>query len=99
REPIISGSTLAIAITQSGETADTVAAMKEAAALGARTLAVCNSVGSQITQLAEATLLTRAGLEMGVASTKAFSTQLAVLTLLAIDLGRTRGTLTREAGA
>jgi glucosamine--fructose-6-phosphate aminotransferase (isomerizing) len=99
REPIVSGSTLAVAITQSGETADTVAAMKEAASLGARTLAVCNSMGSQVTQLAEATLFTRAGLEMGVASTKAFSTQLAVLTLLAIHLGRTRGTLTREAGA
>jgi glucosamine--fructose-6-phosphate aminotransferase (isomerizing) len=99
RDPIVSNTTLAIAITQSGETADTVAALKEAAARGARTLAVCNSVGSQITQLAEGTLFTRAGLEMGVASTKAFSTQLAILTLLAVHLGRSRGTLSPEGSA
>jgi glutamine---fructose-6-phosphate transaminase (isomerizing) len=93
RAPIVSKKTLAIAITQSGETADTVAALKEAQGQGARTLAICNSVGSQVTRLAEGTLFTQAGLEMGVASTKAFSTQLAVLTLLAVHLGRVRGTV------
>ena len=88
RDPIVTGRTLAIAITQSGETADTVAALEEAALRGARTLSVCNSVGSQVTRLAEGSLFTRAGLEMGVASTKAFTTQLAVLTLLALHLGQ-----------
>jgi glucosamine--fructose-6-phosphate aminotransferase (isomerizing) len=93
RSPIVSGKTLAIAITQSGETADTIAALREAQGLGARTLAICNAVGSQITRVADGTLITRAGPEIGVASTKAFTTQLAVLTLLAIELGRARGTL------
>jgi glucosamine--fructose-6-phosphate aminotransferase (isomerizing) len=99
RDPIVTRKTLALAITQSGETADTVAALKQAAARGARTLVVCNSIGSQATRLAEGTLLTHAGLEMGVASTKAFSTQLAVLTLLAIHLGRARGVASHASGA
>jgi glucosamine--fructose-6-phosphate aminotransferase (isomerizing) len=99
RDPIVSKNTLAIAITQSGETADTVAALTEAGALGARTLAISNSVGSQVTRLAEGVLLTRAGLEMGVASTKSFSTQLAILTLLAIHLGRVRGTVSADESA
>jgi glucosamine--fructose-6-phosphate aminotransferase (isomerizing) len=93
RAPIVSGKTLAIAITQSGETADTIAALREAKELGARTLAVCNAVGSQITRIAEGTLITCAGPEIGVASTKAFTTQLDVLALLALELGRARGTL------
>ena len=93
RAPIVSNKTLAIAITQSGETADTIAALREAKALGARTLAICNAVGSQITRIAEGTLITRAGPEIGVASTKAFTTQLGVLALLAVELGRARGTL------
>jgi glucosamine--fructose-6-phosphate aminotransferase (isomerizing) len=93
RAPIVSNKTLAIAITQSGETADTIAALREAKELGARTLAVCNAVGSQITRIAEGTLITRAGPEIGVASTKAFTTQLDVLALLALELGRARGTL------
>lgn len=95
RSPVVTDKTLALAITQSGETADTVAALEEAVSRGARTLSVCNSVGSQVTRLAEGTLLTRAGLEMGVASTKAFTTQLSILTLLALHLGRARGTLTK----
>jgi len=99
RDPIVTRKTLAIAITQSGETADTVAALIEAASRGARTLAVCNSVGSQVTRLAEGSLFTRAGLEMGVASTKAFTTQLAVLTLFALHLGRVRSTVSKEAHA
>lgn len=93
RAPIASEKTLAIAITQSGETADTIAALCEAKTLGARTLAVCNAVGSQITRIAEGTLITRAGPEIGVASTKAFTTQLTVLTLLGLRIGRARGTL------
>ncbi len=96
RTPIVSEKTLAIAITQSGETADTIAALREAKGLGARTLAICNAVGSQITRVAEGTLITRAGPEIGVASTKAFTTQLTVLTLLAIKLGMARGTLSEE---
>ncbi|HEX9008846.1 MAG TPA: glutamine--fructose-6-phosphate transaminase (isomerizing) [Holophagaceae bacterium] len=93
REPVIPPGTLLIGITQSGETADTLAAMKEAAARGARTLAICNVMGSTATRQAEATLLTHAGPEIGVASTKAFTTQLAVLTLLALKLGEAKGTL------
>ncbi len=93
REPVIQPGTLIIGITQSGETADTLAAMKEAAARGARTLAVCNVMGSTATRQAEATLLTHAGPEIGVASTKAFTTQLTVLTLLALKLGEAKGTL------
>ena len=93
REPVIQDGTLIIGITQSGETADTLAAMKEASARGARTLAICNVMGSTATRQAEAVLLTQAGPEIGVASTKAFTTQLAVLTLLALRLGEAKGTL------
>ncbi|OQA37615.1 MAG: Glutamine--fructose-6-phosphate aminotransferase (isomerizing) [Acidobacteria bacterium ADurb.Bin340] len=93
REPVIPPQTLIIGITQSGETADTLAAMREAAARGARTLAVCNVPGSTAARTAEATLLTHAGPEIGVASTKAFTTQLAVLTLLALKLGEAKGTV------
>jgi glucosamine--fructose-6-phosphate aminotransferase (isomerizing) len=96
RTPLASEKTLAIAITQSGETADTIAALREATALDARTLAICNVAGSQIARAAQATLLTRAGPEIGVASTKAFTTQLAILTLLALHIGRARGTATAE---
>jgi glucosamine--fructose-6-phosphate aminotransferase (isomerizing) len=99
REPVVSNKTLAIAITQSGETADTIAALREAQARGARTVAVCNSAGSLVTQIADAVLLTRSGREMGVASTKTFSAQLAVLTLLAIHLGKARGVLSAADGA
>ena len=93
REPVIQSGTLIIGITQSGETADTLAAMKEAAARGARTLAICNVMGSTATRQCEATILTHAGPEIGVASTKAFTTQLAVLTLLALKLGEAKGTV------
>jgi glucosamine--fructose-6-phosphate aminotransferase (isomerizing) len=99
RNPIVSANTISIAVTQSGETADTVAALKEARARGARTLAVCNSPGSHITRIAEGVLFTHAGLEMGVASTKTFSTQLAALTLLALHLGRARGTVSADESA
>jgi glucosamine--fructose-6-phosphate aminotransferase (isomerizing) len=93
RSPIVSPGTLAIAISQSGETADTIAALRETTSRGARTLAICNVTGSQIARAAEGALITQAGPEIGVASTKSFTTQLAVLSLLAIRLGLVRGTL------
>ncbi len=93
RDPVVPPHTLAIGITQSGETADTLAALKEAGARGARTLVICNVQGSTATRQAGATLLTHAGPEIGVASTKAFTTQLCVLLLLALRIGETKGTL------
>ncbi|MBL0212049.1 MAG: glutamine--fructose-6-phosphate transaminase (isomerizing) [Holophagaceae bacterium] len=93
RDPIVPPNTLAIGITQSGETADTLAALKEAASRGARTLAICNAQGSTAVRQAEAILLTHAGPEIGVASTKAFTTQLSVLLLLAMRIGEAKGTL------
>jgi glucosamine--fructose-6-phosphate aminotransferase (isomerizing) len=99
RSPIANKRTLAIAITQSGETADTIAALREAGELGARTLAICNATGSQITRIAEGTLITRAGPEIGVASTKAFTTQLTILCLLALRIAEARGTLEPSARA
>jgi glutamine---fructose-6-phosphate transaminase (isomerizing) len=96
RFPIATENTLAIAITQSGETADTIAALLEARSLGARTLTICNAPGSQATRAAEAALITRAGPEIGVASTKAFTTQLTVLTLLALHVAKRRGSASQE---
>ena len=96
RNPVVGPNTLAVGLTQSGETADTLAAMKEAASRGARTLVICNVQGSTATRQTEATLLTYAGPEIGVASTKAFTTQLAVLLLLALRLGEAKGTLDPE---
>jgi glucosamine--fructose-6-phosphate aminotransferase (isomerizing) len=93
REPLIDETHLTIAVSQSGETADTLAAFKEAKARGARTLALCNVMGSALTREAQLTVLTNAGPEIGVASTKAFTTQLAALYLIAVKLGRLRGTL------
>ncbi|MFY0525277.1 glutamine--fructose-6-phosphate transaminase (isomerizing) [Archangium gephyra] len=97
RDPIVESSHLAIAISQSGETADTLAAFKEAKARGATSLALCNVIGSAMTREADITILTNAGPEIGVASTKAFTTQLVGLYLLAVKLGRMRGTLTVKA--
>ncbi len=96
RQPVLAPRTLAVAITQSGETADTVAAMKEARALGARLLAACNNLGSLATRLADGVLHARAGIEIGVASTKAHTSQLVAMTLLAIRIGQARGTLGTE---
>ena len=93
RDPVVMANTLAIGMTQSGETADTLAALKEAAARGARTLAICNVQGSTATRQCEGAFLTHAGPEIGVASTKAFTTQLVVLLLLALRMGELRGTL------
>jgi glucosamine--fructose-6-phosphate aminotransferase (isomerizing) len=93
RNPIIGDRTLAIAISQSGETADTLAAVRECREKGASILSICNVVGSMITRDSDAVLYTHAGPEIGVASTKAFTTQIVCLILLAIYLGRRRRTL------
>jgi glucosamine--fructose-6-phosphate aminotransferase (isomerizing) len=93
RAPIVSARTLAVAISQSGETADTLAAFRESKRLGATGLAICNVQGSMLTREAAGTLMTHAGPEIGVASTKAFTSQLVALALLALKLGRSRGVL------
>jgi len=97
RDPILDSNTLTVCISQSGETADTIAAQREAKLKGSPTLAICNVLGSMITREAAGTILTHAGPEIGVASTKAFSAQLTALVLLAIYLGETRGALSSEA--
>ncbi len=97
REPVMDEATLVVPISQSGETADTLAAMREAKRLGASTLGVVNVVGSAMAREADHVLYTHAGPEIGVASTKCFTSQLAALMLLAIRLGRLRETLEREA--
>jgi glucosamine--fructose-6-phosphate aminotransferase (isomerizing) len=96
RTPIVGEDTLAVAISQSGETADTLAAFREARGRGALPIAICNVQGSMLTREAAGTLLTHAGPEIGVASTKAFTAQIAALSLLALHLGRLRGSLSRE---
>ena len=96
RDPIISSDTLTVVISQSGETADTLAAQREAKQHGSKTLAICNVVGSMITREAAGTLMTHAGPEIGVASTKAFTSQLTALFILAMYLGQVRETLTAE---
>jgi glucosamine--fructose-6-phosphate aminotransferase (isomerizing) len=98
RNPVIDDRTLLVLISQSGETADTLAAMREARSRGARAVAVCNVVDSSIAREADGVVYTHAGPEIGVASTKAFVTQLVALQLLTVALGRARGTLDREAG-
>ena len=94
RDPIVAKNTLAIVITQSGETADTLAALREAKKKGARSISICNVVGSMATRETDGTVYTHAGPEIGVASTKAFTTQIVALHLLAMYLGQIRGTLT-----
>ncbi|HLA78971.1 MAG TPA: glutamine--fructose-6-phosphate transaminase (isomerizing) [Vicinamibacteria bacterium] len=96
RTPLVGEETLAVAITQSGETADTLAAFREAKKLGALPVAICNVQGSMITREAAGSLLTHAGPEIGVASTKAFTAQIAALALLALHLGRLRGSLSSD---
>ena len=91
-EELVDENSLVIAITQSGETADTLAAMKLAKRKGAKVLAIVNVVGSMATRIADLTLYTHAGPEIGVAATKTYTTQLAVLTMLAIELARVLGT-------
>jgi glucosamine--fructose-6-phosphate aminotransferase (isomerizing) len=93
RNPVLDENTLLIVISQSGETADTIAAMREAKKYGCKTLAVCNVQGSMIHREADGTILTHAGPEIGVASTKAFTSQMIALYLFAMHLGQLRGKL------
>ncbi len=96
RNPIITEGTLFIAITQSGETADTLAASREAKRLGAKVLSICNVTGSTASRESDFVFYTHSGPEIGVASTKAFTTQLVALYLLAIGLGNAKGTLDKK---
>ena len=96
RNPIVDPDTLTLVISQSGETADTIAAQREAKAKGSKTLAICNVVGSMITREAAGTIYTHAGPEIGVASTKAFTAQLTALYIFAMYLGQVRGTMSSE---
>ncbi len=97
RDPILDAGILTVVISQSGETADTLAAQREAKRKGSKTLAICNVPGSMVTREASGTVYTHAGPEIGVASTKAFTTQLTALFLLAMHLGRVRSVLDEEA--
>ena len=96
RDPIIPKDTLTLLITQSGETADTIAAQREAKAKGSKTLAICNVVGAMIAREAAGTVYTHAGPEIGVASTKAFTAQLTALFLFSMFLAQKRGTISPE---
>jgi glutamine---fructose-6-phosphate transaminase (isomerizing) len=96
RNPVVGPGDLVVGISQSGETADTLAAMRMARARGARVLAITNVMGSQATRDADGVLFTRAGLEIGVAATKTFSCQVAVMYLLALRLAELRGTMSSE---
>src|SRR5437868_532876 len=96
RDPILDAKTLTVCISQSGETADTIAAQREAKQKGSPTLAICNVLGSMITREAAGSILTHAGPEIGVASTKAFTSQLTALVLLAAYLGEVRGALSGD---
>ena len=99
REPVIDGRTLLVSVSQSGETADTLAAMEIASTYGAKQVTLVNNPGSQATQVADGTLLLRAGPEIGVASTKTFVNSLTCLLMFAMRLGQSRGTLTQERAA
>ena len=95
RNPIPDPKSIGLLITQSGETADTLAAQRELIAAGSRTIAICNVVGAAISREALGTITTNAGPEIGVASTKAFTAQLTALFLLALKLGQVRGTISK----
>ena len=96
KEPLLQKDTLFIVISQSGETADTLQALKMAKNAKLKTLAICNVDNSSIVRISDETLLTRAGIEKGVASTKAFTTQLILLWMLSLKLGRLKGNLTQN---
>jgi glucosamine--fructose-6-phosphate aminotransferase (isomerizing) len=96
RDPILCSEDLTVLITQSGETADTIAAQREAKSKGSQTVAICNVVGSMVTREAHGTIFTHAGPEIGVASTKAFTAQLTALFLFALYLAEKRGHITAE---
>jgi glucosamine--fructose-6-phosphate aminotransferase (isomerizing) len=97
RNPIVAKNELTIVITQSGETADTLAALREGRRKGSSSIAICNVVGSMATREADGTVYTHAGPEIGVASTKAFTSQLVALQLLALYMAQVRGTLDEDA--
>ena len=96
RDPVLNEETLTLVISQSGETADTIAALREAKERGAKVLAVCNVQGSMIMREADGTILTHAGPEIGVASTKAFTAQMIALYLFGLYLGQLRGHLSQD---
>jgi glutamine---fructose-6-phosphate transaminase (isomerizing) len=96
RKPVVNDKTLTVVITQSGETADTLAALREAKKRGSKSVAICNVVGSMATREVDGTIYTHAGPEIGVASTKAFTCQLVALHLLAMYIGQVRGTLSED---
>ncbi len=96
REPVFGPNDLVVAVSQSGETLDTLAALKTAKALGAHVLAIANVIDSAIPRASDAALYTHAGPEIGVASTKCFTTQLVAMLLLSVYLGRRRGALAPE---
>ncbi|MDX6532621.1 MAG: hypothetical protein QOF68_365 [Gaiellales bacterium] len=99
RRPVIDENTLVVAVSQSGETIDTLAAMKEARDRGAHVLAVTNVMGSQMTRVCDSVLYTRAGLEIGVAASKTFTSQVVLMYLLALKLGMVRGTVDPDRAA
>jgi glucosamine--fructose-6-phosphate aminotransferase (isomerizing) len=99
RNPVVGPQTLLIAISQSGETADTLAAIREAKSRGALAISICNVLESSIARESDGIIYTHAGLEIGVASTKAFVTQLVAIYLFTIRLGRAGGTVSPERGA
>ena len=96
RDPLLDDRTLLVAVTQSGETVDTLVSMEEARSKGVRSLGIINVVGSAASRISDHVIYTHAGPEIGVASTKAFTSQLAALFLLAVHLGQARGTLSEE---
>ena len=96
KEPLLKDDTLFIVISQSGETADTLEALKMAKNAGLKSIAVCNVDNSSMTRIADATILTRAGIEKGVASTKAFSTQTVVLWMMALYFAKAKNTITDQ---
>jgi glucosamine--fructose-6-phosphate aminotransferase (isomerizing) len=96
RRPVLRETDLLLVISQSGETADTIAAMREAKAAGCKALAICNVQGSMITREADGTILTHAGPEIGVASTKAFTSQMIAIYLFALYLGQLRGVINED---
>jgi glucosamine--fructose-6-phosphate aminotransferase (isomerizing) len=95
-DPIVDDETLVVAITQSGETADTLAGVREARDRGAKVIAITNVVGSRVTRESDGVLYTHAGPEIGVAATKTFTSQIAALTVLALKLAQAKGTLSSE---
>jgi len=96
RDPIVGDDTLVVAITQSGETADTLAGVREARERGAKVIAITNVVGSRVTRESDGVIYTHAGPEIGVAATKTFTAQIAALTVLALKLAQARGALTDD---